>query len=69
MTLKPVVESRTARLHDIDNPTGPHRVRAVADTFEMAAVVASGHVPPAPVKEQVTDQLPKRFKEMKFGIQ
>lgn len=37
--------------------------------FEMATLVASGHVPPAPIKEQVADQLPKRFKEMKFGIQ
>ncbi|KAF3761135.1 hypothetical protein M406DRAFT_47384 [Cryphonectria parasitica EP155] len=35
----------------------------------MAAVVTQGHGRPATIKEQVVDHLPKRFKEMKFGIQ
>lgn len=35
----------------------------------MTAHVPQGQVPPAAMKEQVVDHLPKRFKEMKFGIQ
>lgn len=51
------------QLHHHDNPL------PIRPTPKMAAVVAPGHVPPAPIKEQVVDHLPKRFKEMKFGIQ
>lgn len=59
-------------MEDCNKPTvhnhNPRLVRTPV-SLTMAALVAPGHVPPAPIKEQVVDHLPKRFKEMKFGIQ
>lgn len=65
MTFEPAAEGCNTQQHSEYRPPPPDGNLY----FDMATLVASGHVPPAPIKEQVADQLPKRFKEMKFGIQ
>lgn len=62
---------------DIDDDTLRHRLR-LRDTLHTVGLgirdpsltmAARGASATAPPKEQVVDNLPKRFKEMKFGVQ